>query len=377
MQDQGENAPSFSLAAIVHTLDPQVRPTPPSAYNEALEAAIIECGDDAVRARAACAVYGDWLVEQGDPRGELVLLQCALYDSAADTTEMRRREEELRVEYEYELLGDLAWWHPNFLGVLWRFGFPYHLRVGAFFGDENSLWDAASTLRTVIRQQRLVHRLTIGGFYADGTYDDVIGVIAERGLPVGVRELDLIVSSSCTLGELEPAYERMQEVERLSIETRGAVFGDIDLPALRSFELVTRGLTVGNLQDFRSATWPRLERFAIAITGSGIDDCDVELEDLDWLFDGELAIKHLALYSANIREVLPLLAKSALLPRLSTLDLSRGWLNEADVAALQTHAASLAHLEQLVLPKHFGEEPQVEVAGVRIRRDERYIPIYE
>src|SRR5678816_2753004 len=49
------------------------------ARNPALEAAIVANPSD----RDAYAVFGDWLQEQGDPRGELISLQLAYKDKTA------------------------------------------------------------------------------------------------------------------------------------------------------------------------------------------------------------------------------------------------------------------------------------------------------
>ena len=57
------------------------------------------------------AVYGDWLAEQGDPRGEFILVQLQLEDanlSAAERKELRKREKQLLARHEETWLGSLA-----------------------------------------------------------------------------------------------------------------------------------------------------------------------------------------------------------------------------------------------------------------------------
>ena len=56
--------------ALLATVDPLRHPRAPVLANAELEARIVERQDD----RDLYAVYGDWLTERGDPRGELVAI---------------------------------------------------------------------------------------------------------------------------------------------------------------------------------------------------------------------------------------------------------------------------------------------------------------
>jgi uncharacterized protein (TIGR02996 family) len=70
-------------------------------------------------------VYADWLLERGDPRGELIQVQCALArdlgDTSANRKALRERERELLAEHH------LAWIGTSYdERVTWAFdrGFP-------------------------------------------------------------------------------------------------------------------------------------------------------------------------------------------------------------------------------------------------------------
>jgi uncharacterized protein (TIGR02996 family) len=107
------------------TLAPATRPTVPVLRDRELEARILERIDDP----AAYAVYGDWLSERGDPRGELVALQLALaagYDQAT-----AERAQRLLDEYAWDWLGKLAWLDGDELLLEWRHGFVKEV----WFGD--------------------------------------------------------------------------------------------------------------------------------------------------------------------------------------------------------------------------------------------------
>jgi uncharacterized protein (TIGR02996 family) len=79
----------------------------PSATQLALERALVESPDDL----ATHAAYADYLMEQGDPRGELIQVQLALEDPrrpAGERKDLQKREKELLRRHEEEWLGDLA-----------------------------------------------------------------------------------------------------------------------------------------------------------------------------------------------------------------------------------------------------------------------------
>jgi uncharacterized protein (TIGR02996 family) len=78
-----------------------------SASGKALENAILANPDD-LGARAA---YADWLIEQGDPRGEFMQIQLALEDeslSAPKRKDLKKREKALLKKHQEEWLGRLG-----------------------------------------------------------------------------------------------------------------------------------------------------------------------------------------------------------------------------------------------------------------------------
>ncbi|HZY90475.1 MAG TPA: WGR domain-containing protein, partial [Gemmataceae bacterium] len=74
---------------------------------EALEEALLENPDDL----AAASAYADYLIEQGDPQGELIQVQLALEDEgrpAAERKELQKREQALFKKYGEEWVGEWA-----------------------------------------------------------------------------------------------------------------------------------------------------------------------------------------------------------------------------------------------------------------------------
>jgi uncharacterized protein (TIGR02996 family) len=76
-----------------------------SSEQKALEAALVAHADEV----AAHSAYGDYLMEQGDPRGEFIQTQLALEDatrSKADRDTLRNREAALLKKHASQWLGD-------------------------------------------------------------------------------------------------------------------------------------------------------------------------------------------------------------------------------------------------------------------------------
>ncbi|MFO0740989.1 MAG: TIGR02996 domain-containing protein [Labilithrix sp.] len=96
-------APTFAhelQGPFLDAPDRRKRPRPePVDHDEHLAAIRAAPDDDAPR-----LVYADWLLERGDPRGELIVLQCG-----PRTEESRRREAELLREHELQWLGAVAY----------------------------------------------------------------------------------------------------------------------------------------------------------------------------------------------------------------------------------------------------------------------------
>jgi hypothetical protein len=172
------------------------------------------------------------------------------------------------------------------------------------------------------------------------------------------------------------------------------VLGDaMNLPQLRSFKLVTCGMTKVDLQAIRAGDLPCLEELMLCLGETGGDyGGDIELADLAWLFAGEnlSAVRHLGLANSSFAdEIVERLATSQILSQLVTLDLSRGTFGREGAQALLDHADRFAHLESIDLSKSWlddaaieslqslGPDIIVEDMNSGAERDDRYVAISE
>jgi uncharacterized protein (TIGR02996 family) len=96
----------------------------PSPLQQSLEQALVENPDDL----AAHSAHADYLIEQGDPRGEFIQVQLALEDPrrpASERKQLQEREAALLKTHTREWLGNLS---PFLVGQWSDADKPYHYR---------------------------------------------------------------------------------------------------------------------------------------------------------------------------------------------------------------------------------------------------------
>ena len=359
-----------------------------------LEAAILADPD----ARAAYAVYADWLLERGDPDGELVAIQLALEDAPGDAALLARereliavREQGLRRLYYYAVGQAICRpvWRRGLLHAITIHGDAYSSET-AYAYAELAADPAARFLRELtVRPATVMH--------GEPTPDDaaIVDAIAAAGAPPALRRLafdplDFQISWT-RLTDLSPLYSHLSRLEELAIEAGDVTLGRIDLPALRSLELVTGGLRRHVLDSVAAASWPRLERLVLYL-GTERYGGDCALADLADLLDGAClpaGLRALGLCNCEFADSLAdSLARARVLPRLAHLDLSHGTLDDAGAQAILDHAGAFRHLATLdlrgnyltpatcALLAHLG--PRVDMSGQQLPEEgHRYVSVGE
>jgi hypothetical protein len=163
--------------------------------------------------------------------------------------------------------------------------------------------------------------------------------------------------SSTELGDLSKLYPQLSHLRELTIEMGAMELGIMDLPALRSLEIVTGGLTRANVDSIRQGAWPSLERLTLCIGETDNDyGCDVQLEDVSKLLaEAHLPrLRHLGLANSNHADAfVGELVRSKLLAQLRSLDLSRGTFGNQGARDLLENAAAFKHLEEIDLTHNY------------------------
>jgi len=250
--------------------------------NPELEAAIEKAPDNV----EGYLVYGDWLQSQGDPRGELIALQCAAHQaSGEEATKLKRQGSALVRKYKKYLLGALADKEDNEVDVEWRFGFIKSARLAR--GDFDSEFDVAEALKQLMAlpSARFLRELTFGiADFEENSYGDVIGTLAEKTYPtletlfIGDFEYPDDTEISWThLEDISPLYKAVPHLRSLKLRGGDLVLGEVNLPELREFTVESGGVPLEAVQSIVKANWPKLERLEVWFgsenygAGGGVD----------------------------------------------------------------------------------------------------------
>ena len=335
--------------------------------NPKLEQEILEHPDD----DALRVIYGDWLHEQGDPRGELIAVQQKLRGSTGSrATALPRRERTLLADHSSiwygtldEILHERSYSDRPHVRVVWRLGFfdevevrhtegPWgppsahavSLSVGQFgVKDRLKLSEIVKTL-SQLHSARFVTRLILGGMAAD--YVPALKVLA-TGWPRTLRSFTITgtlggesTPKEHRLGSLAAFCKAHPQLEQLTLMLKKERPGTLALPKLRELALLNGGsnaLSKNQLDDVLQNRWPALQSFELDIGRTQIEPTKLQ-----------------ALFT------------SKLFPALETLRL--GWLPDAGyasaVATLLRKSTLFNQLRELVICGPEWGDKQAELVPV-------------
>ncbi len=318
---------------------------PVHARNEKLEAAIAADLDNA----DAYLVYADWLQSQNDPRGELIVLQHASKKPAAKKLLEQNKEhfwgkmweaQDMLERYPYSPLGRETAWRWGYLESLWISN--KHDRDSMYGTPSLPEIDVEDALGWMLDHPscRFLRELTVGIVSYDGnSYAGVAKVIGARKLPT-LRKLilgDFYYEETelnwSNMGNLEPMYKAMPNLESLTLRSGSMAVGKIDLPKLKELVVISGGFDRKSLANICAAKWPHLETLNIQLG----DETSFKLKDLAPIFDAKVfpKVKHLGLGNSGISdEICKGLASSKIAAQLESLDLSKGTMGDAGATAL-------------------------------------------
>lgn len=245
-----------------------------SARNPALEQIIEDNLDDP----AGYLVYSDWLLEQGDPRAELITVQSKLARHPA-SIDLDRAESELLEKFEAELLGPLAKWSRirlekrHLRGLVWRYGFLRAARLRRMSPSDT----LASMLQTLLEHPsaRFLERLAIGrSSWGDNTRAapalEVIARLAPRTLTWLLVGDGMSYETDMELDDLGPLWEAVAALRSLRTLIMGStIVGPRAAPSseLTVESLVFRDVDPLALDSIFSVTgkWPRLTALHVTV----------------------------------------------------------------------------------------------------------------
>ncbi|MDQ3337113.1 MAG: WGR domain-containing protein [Myxococcota bacterium] len=377
--------------------------TASNAFNPQLAKQIDANPDD----EGAWAVYADWLQGQGDPRGELGVVQERLRASPKDKA-LLSAEKKLLKDHAEAIVGNLAPYmkkkghipgvltkpdlEPDFrqsmegtptVRALWRSGYFQQIFVGhpgfdGFGGggdddegggggaEEIEMEDLITNVLSNPASRFLSSlRLGLPNNPEDGEadYETVLKKIAKhealtrlRTLYIGDVTQEEAECSWVNIGDVSKLYPQLKHLRHLTIRgSNDLKLGKIDLPDLRSLTIITGGLDKKNVAAIAAAKWPKLERLELWF-GTDNYGGNCKVKDVAPILAGKAfpKLKHLGLRNCDfIDELAAAVPGSPIMKQIESLDLSKGTMTDDGVKKLVEGKASLAHLRRLDLSDNY------------------------
>jgi uncharacterized protein (TIGR02996 family) len=289
-------------------------------------------------------VYADWLLERGDPHGELIAIQTRLALGADPA--LQARERALLDRHVLDWLGPDLGEHVR---VTWFRGF---VREVVLKRRPARGW--SPLLRAPAA--RFIRRIS-----ALSPVKDLLDLVEApcRG-HVTVLWLGSYRSARYSTRGLADAFPNLQVLD--------CDAGSIELVELRFRALRDLGLALGDwstetVAALMAAEVPALETLTIWGTG---DDEDLAPTAFRRLFDGAMApaLRTLRFEASTFGDPLvDALLDSRLLPRLAHVDLDDRAITDAGCARLLERAAALRHLTRLRLPDDVSEASRARLSA--------------
>ncbi|MEO7733069.1 MAG: TIGR02996 domain-containing protein [Kofleriaceae bacterium] len=319
------------------------------SYSQSIERFEDEISRD-LEPRGPYLVYADWLLQRGDPRGELIAVQDALEwtTDAARRAELQAREQAILDAHLTTWMGGEVRGPRIKLG--WRRGFLDQLVLDYREADVSGL---SRLLQSPMC--RFVRTMKLGT-------DVAAGLLELRRSPYLRRLQTLNLGSyrwsSYSIRGLAAAVPGLLH---LDCDASLVELADLTFPALRSLGLATSTSTLDNIDALASARLPALA--SLLIWGGGLirpaldDDDDVEIPTFAaprWAglleAGGVPALRALHFDACSFGdELVDAIADSQLLRQLSHVTLDDHELTGSGYARLLGRADAFRHLARLKL----------------------------
>jgi len=331
-----------------------------------LDEIIAALGDDSSRYE----ICADALLAEGEPQGQLMALQLRGLDDAKLSSELIALTRTILGADDDDDGLDLEW-HRGFL-VAARFGgfrgfdrLAEQLRwLTKFVNTDPQLvvafpWREGQTPEERVRVHRLLRRLRtlhVGPWDIRPRHDALWTLLADIGLPHTVEHLilddvphrhrDEHQITWVELGDPDGVWPAVSRLPPPSLPGSYLPPGETRAPELRRLTITSS--TFNDTAAIRTAQWPKLEELDVAFGDGEYISVPVAIDDVKAMVrELPSSVTRLGLRNLPFTdELIPWLAKSPILPRLTHLDLSLGVLFGAETA-LEEHATAFTHLTRL------------------------------
>src|SRR5262249_49301398 len=151
-------------------------------------------------------------------------------------------------------------------------------------------------------------------------------------------------------GDFSKLWSKLPRLETLILQGGSWTLGQLDLPALKSAEFRTGGLSRASIQSISTAKWANLERLHIWF-GDENYGAECNVGDLEAILNGKglPKLKSLGLMNAEFSdEIARAVSRAPILKQLETLDLSMGTMGDAGAATI-AESTAFKHLKRINL----------------------------
>ncbi|MCA9605528.1 MAG: WGR domain-containing protein [Myxococcales bacterium] len=336
------------------------RPAPtaqPTGGNPELEAPIHANPNDL----EAWQVYGDWLGEQGDPRGELVNIDCAILGGKSDAALTARRDA-LIAEHAASWLGkDLGkvLHNDEVFEIEWKLGFAYAVRVRKSWDAEDAP-SPGQMIRLLLKSDasRFLHELSIGvtDLEGDVQFQDELNALTKSGKLPSLRRLVIgdFTYEECeiswsNIGDVGRIWPVLPNLEYVKVHGGSIGLGDIAHEKLTQLVVETGGLPGQAARQLSEARLPSLTSLEVWL-GTENYGGSSSVKDLAGVLEGKglPKLKHLGLQDADFQDdIVRALCTAPIVKQLETLDISMGILTSEGANAMVEHQDHFAHLTSI------------------------------
>lgn len=335
---------------------------PASVDSTKLEAMLADNPEDA----GTWQVYADWLIEQGEPWGEVIAMAAA-----------GKRPKEQQAAATKDLLRGL-----DGSSLEWRFGTidraslcPEDEDSGE--SDDDDITPYRATLSRLLKHPagRLIRELELGlppSDDVDWAYDVVIPALVGSGTLPLLRVLDMTPDAEFmdqdswrAVGDLSGLWAVAPQLREVRLKGSGndqasSKLGTVVAPFLEKFIHISSGLSKGVPISLGKATLPELRHLELYIGQEDYGNtCSVK--SFAGILEGKglPRLEYLAIANSEWeRELIVALARAPVVKRLRTLDLTKGTMWREAAQALLEHASSFRHLELLDLSDNYFDDEQ-------------------
>ncbi len=359
-------------------------------------------------------VYADFLQENDDPRGELILLQHRRAGNPPSDEKKRlyHRETELLFRHRHHLLGHLGTrlldedrqrYAIDELEVSWVLGFFEEVRIRRDYFAHANGQDALSSISELLKlladspSARFLRRLEISPLL-DSDRFDAVEALESIPLPPSLRELSIggiqddygrsLIGFSTAFVRFNAFLARQPRLEKLLLN--GIVpIEEAQHPLLRELSVRAQSLSGIAVETIADGRWPALRRLTLGGQPNDATDAHRIERAVRRLLDNPRApaLTALALEAMHpIGPVLDAILESSFLGRATELAITDTNLDEDIVARLVSDARlhrlerldlsynRLADVDRRILRQHY---PTAKLlvrgqAGAYLRPDDEY-----